>query len=425
MTVPGREEPLALLAALARHAPEIVLIRADLEGRIVEVNEAARALLGIEGGPAVRTSVGDLLAAGDARSVATLVEAGRGMHGPKLVNVLDAAGSPVTLRAMVEVGSGLVLAGVRAVEDESRLGDELMHLNNELAAATRESARKGKELERTLGELRRTQALLVHQEKMASLGLTTAGVAHEINNPLAFILSNTETLVRDFENLFAFVNTVGDSLDMLRAAVPAVAGAIDEAAGRTGLVALAESVPAKLSSNREGLERIRQLVTDLRTFSRLDEAVRKEVDLVESIAATLRFLGPLQREKGVSVETDFPAELRLSCAPGALNQAVANLVSNAIQASRPGQAVRVRLRREPEAVRILVEDDGSGIEKRDLSKVFDPFFTTKPVGEGTGLGLAVAHQVVESHGGRIEIESEPGRGTSVTILLPAPAGGAT
>ena len=124
------------------------------------------------------------------------------------------------------------------------------------------------------------------------------------------------------------------------------------------------------------------------------------------------------------MRTDFPPELRLACAPGALNQAVTNVLTNAIQASRPGQVVRLRLLATPGTVKIRIEDDGCGIGKSDLPKIFDPFFTTKPVGEGTGLGLSIAHQVVESHGGRIEIESEPGRGTSVTIHLPVPAGGA-
>ena len=212
-----------VLLELARSAPEIVVLIADSEGRIEWANEAALCLAGPPDGTGARKSLGALFAVADAKTVEGLLRGAPGRHGPRLLNLVDAAGSPVTVRAMLESGSGLRLAGVRAVEDERRLGDELVRLNNDLAAATRESARRGRELEKALGELRRTQALLVHREKMASLGQTTAGVAHEINNPLAFVLANTETLSRDFEDLFGFVNAVGDSLDELRVLAPAVA----------------------------------------------------------------------------------------------------------------------------------------------------------------------------------------------------------
>ena len=155
----------------------------------------------------------------------------------------------------------------------------------------------------------------------------------------------------------------------------------------------------------------------------LPEAARKEADLVASVGATLRFLGPLFRDRQVALETGFPAELRLLCAPGALNQAVANLVTNAVHACSPGGTVRVSLGREGGCARIRVEDDGCGIAPADLPRVFDPFFTTKPVGEGVGLGLCMVHQVVEHHRGRIEIESAPGQGTRVTVVLPEGDGG--
>ncbi len=177
-------------------------------------------------------------------------------------------------------------------------------------------------------------------------------------------------------------------------------------------------MPRKLATSAEGLERIRQVVADLRVFARPDEAERKEVDLVESVGATIRFLEPLLRERRVTIETDFPPALRLLCSPGALNQAVSGLVVNAIQASRPGGSVRVSLVPADSRILIRVADDGCGIPKEDLSRVFDPFFTTKPVGEGVGLGLAIAHQVVAAHGGTIEIVSEPGRGTTVDVVLP-------
>jgi signal transduction histidine kinase len=416
----------SLLASLPSQVPEVVLLSTDRQGRVTSLNPAAATWLGRQTGEWSGIPLTELVTAADARSLTALLEGHPGRSGPRLVNLVGLAGSLFTVRAMIEVGrAGLVLAGVRTAGDEARLGDELVRLNNELAATTRELARKGRELEKTLAELRRTQALLVHQEKMASLGQTTAGVAHEINNPLAYVISNNETLGRDFEDLFGFVNAVGETLDALRKAGPAIAGTIERAAEKAELEILAVSVPRKLAASAEGLERIRQIVTDLRVFSRLDEAEKKEVDLGESLAATVRFLGPLGREQGVQVETDFPKNLRLLCSPGALNQAVSNVLANAIQASRPGQTVNLCISREAGTVRIRVEDHGTGIDKASLPKIFDPFFTTRPVGKGVGLGLSITHQVVAAHGGTIEVDSEPGRGTVVTILLPAPEMGET
>jgi len=410
----------SLLAELEAMAPEVFVVVTDPGGFVVERGSPTTQRLGASDGSEPPRHISAFLTVSDARAITLLLaEPGTFRRGPLLLNFVHPSGEPFTVRTVLQKGpEGLVLAGVRTLDDDSRLGDELVRLNNDLAAATRESARKGRELERTLSELRQAQALLVHKEKMASLGQTTAGVAHEINNPLAFVISINDTLTLDFKDVFGFVNAVGDQLDAVRQGAPSAARAIDAAAKAAELGILAESVPRKLATSAEGLERIRQIVADLRVFSRLDEAEHKDVDLVESLAATLRFLEPLRRDRGVTIETSFPPAFRLFCSPGALNQAVSNLVANALQASRPGGSVRVSLLPEDSRVVIRVADDGYGIPKENVSRVFDPFFTTKPVGEGVGLGLAIAHQVVASHGGTIAIESEPGRGTTMDIVLP-------
>ncbi len=412
----------SLLGGLSSEAPELFVVVTDPNGFVDGTAGAATARLRVSRGEGPPPRLSALLTVSDAPILdALLAEPGTFRRGPLMLNFLGSSGEPFTVRTMAEKGpDGLVLAGVLAVEDEARLGDELVRLNNDLAAATRESARKGRELERTLAELKQAQALLVHREKMASLGRTTAGVAHEINNPLAFVISNSHTLARDFEDLLGFVNVVGDQLDSLRGLAPPEANAIDEAAAAVELGALAEAIPRKLSSMNEGLERIRQIVADLRVFSRLDEAERKDVDLVPNLMATLRFLEPLCRRQGVTLATAFPATLLFPCQPGALNQAVSNLVSNAVQASRPGGSVRVELLKGEGRVVIRIADEGIGIPKESLSRIFDPFFTTKPVGQGVGLGLSIAHQVVTSHAGTIEVDSEPGRGTTMDIVLPFP-----
>jgi len=337
-----------------------------------------------------------------------------------ILNMVSGGGRPPVslLCRLIHTDDYVLFTGELPPDVDRLLHEELLQLNNQLVVLSRENTRKGRELAGMLDDLKKTQAMLVHHEKMASLGRVTAGIAHEINNPIAFMLNNEQVLKRDFDDLLTFITTLGERLPELADVSPRLHDAIVDKAAEIDLEYLMEAAPRKITANIEGLERVKEIILDLRTFSRLDEAERKFCSLSSGIEAALRFLVPLLQEHGVTVETVFAELPEVLCSPGPLNQAISNILINAIQASHAGQSVRVATHGDEAWYCIEVADQGDGIPPEHLGKVFDPFFTTKPVGAGVGLGLNIAHQVIEAHKGRIEIDSSPGAGTTVRILLP-------
>jgi signal transduction histidine kinase len=189
-----------------------------------------------------------------------------------------------------------------------------------------------------------------------------------------------------------------------------------------------DNLGRQFAKSLEGLQRIRDIVDNLRNFSRLDEAEFKEADLNAGLQSTIEIIQHELKNKGVRLETDFQELPLVLCHPGKLNQVFLNLIANAVQACELGGVVSVRTRIEPpgaqseesveEAIVVDVADTGCGISPEHVSRIFDPFFTTKPVGQGTGLGLSVSYGIVRDHGGTIEVESEPGQGTTFHVRIP-------
>lgn len=411
---------MPLVSAFLAASGAVHLAVVDGTGHIQYTNLSLAHCLNIAATELTGKNFVDFLTAPDGESLAKRLSGSTAISDQEfLLNLVDVDQIPHTLRFRIaSVAEVFLLIGEPPQDNNRALQEELMQLNNQLSVLSRENVRKGRELAKALADLKSAQAMLVHQEKMASLGQMTAGIAHEINNPLAFVLGNEQQLKRNFDDLLSFINTVGDTLPEIASLAPRIHAEIIGKAGMIELEYLAEAVPRKITANIEGLERVKNIVLDLRSFSRLDEAEQKYCDLDEDIESTLRFLGPMLQEHGVTVETGFARLPQLYCSPGPLNQAISNVLANAVQASQPRQTVRVATGRDGEWYVVTVTDHGAGIPVEQISKVFDPFFTTKPVGSGTGLGLSIAHQIVTSHAGRIEIESTPGSGTVVRILLP-------
>jgi two-component system, NtrC family, sensor kinase len=269
------------------------------------------------------------------------------------------------------------------------------------------------QLEQTLAEQNKTvheaQAALVQNEKLAGLGRLAAGMAHEINNPIAYVSNNLSVLRRD---MLAAVGV----LDAYRRGYTAEAAQREEA---MDYAFFAENFTRLCDKSLEGIQRVRDIVGNLRDFARLDEAEFKEADLNASLASALEILRHEIKQKDIHLQTHFEPLPAILCHPGKLNQVFLNLLINAIDACAPGGAVEARTRVEQEkSIVVEIVDNGSGIKPEYRSRLFEPFFTTKPIGQGTGLGLSVSFGIVRDHGGTIEVESEVGRGSTFRVHLP-------
>ncbi len=292
------------------------------------------------------------------------------------------------------------------VADQPRVAGELLNFFREMLSpfemafrgyreANRELLRVNDELVKANAELQSKQLQLVQSAKMASLGELVAGIAHEINNPLAFVLSHLTTVSK---TLARVETELGHSLT---------------GAGKDAL----ERAQNRLQESEAGAERIRNLVLKLRTFSRLDEGEKKTVSIRESVLSVLTILEHRFQDR-IEVKTSFGEPDVIDCYSSLLNQAVMNLVANAVDAIAEHGTVTIATGAEDNDYVITVTDTGHGIPADLKERVLEPFFTTKPIGQGTGLGLSITHSIAQRHGGTLELEPAAGGGTVATIRFP-------
>jgi len=271
-----------------------------------------------------------------------------------------------------------------------------------------ESLREAKE------RLQQAQSQLVHREKMASLGQLVAGVAHELNNPISFVFSNAifiEDSIKKLNELLTIYDRIADLPSSIREEISSIKEEIE-------YDYLINDLSQAACDCREGARRVRDIVLNLRTFSRIDEAELKPVDLHEGIDSTLRLLSHYYRADRVVVHKNYASLPKVTCYASQLNQVWMNILINAAQAMNGKGNIWIATGLSQDKVVISFRDDGPGIEPEHIGRIFDPFFTTKPVGEGTGLGLSICHGIIEKHGGSIRVESRSGQGTRFIIKLP-------
>ncbi len=280
-----------------------------------------------------------------------------------------------------------------------------------------------KELTKAYKALKSSQTQLVQSEKMASLGQMVAGIAHEINTPLGYVRNNVESIQNFFEQSQTLLAAYQNLVNAMTAAEPDVAEithqtqTVEELGEIFQNVELIKEMQHIFPDSLYGLDQIAELVSNLKDFSRLDQAKLSNVNLNKCLESTLVIAKNALKYK-VTVKKEYGDIPHISCSPSQINQVLLNLLVNSAQAIENKGIILIKTYHDQNYVYVVIQDNGKGIAREHLQKIFDPFFTTKPIGEGTGLGLSISFQIIEKHGGKIKVASEVGKGTRFTISLP-------
>jgi signal transduction histidine kinase len=287
----------------------------------------------------------------------------------------------------------------RGLEDKVRVRTEQLRATNE-------------ELQAAYRDLQATQMQLIQREKMASVGQLVAGVAHELNNPIGFVFSNVTTL-EDFVKRLRSIVTAFRAVELPEAERARIQEQWDELKIDYAL----KYLDSMIQGIREGAERTRKIVRDLRVFARTQDDVWQAVDLHEDLESSLTLLNHLLKDR-ITVHRKFGELPSVECIRSQIDQVFLNLLANAAQAITGEGGITIETRCENGVAVVTIGDTGPGISPDVIGHIFDPFFTTKPVGEGTGLGLSISYEIVKKHGGEIRAESPPGGGAVFTIRIP-------
>lgn len=307
-----------------------------------------------------------------------------------------------------------------AKENERLITEQNISLESEVNARTQQLIQTNQNLSSTIEDLKSAQIKLIETEKMASLGQLTAGVAHEINNPINFVSANVKPLRLDFLEIFASLDKYKEA-----GATPDRKELLEQAnqyQQSIDVEFLKEEILSLLDGIDEGASRTTEIVQSLRTFSRTDEKVLKLIDINKAVLNTLILLRS-SIPSHIEVKPVLNKLQLLNCYPGKINQVLMNIINNGIQAikakkQQDNECITIMTTDHTDNITIEITDTGIGMSNEVKQRIFEPFFTTKAVGEGTGLGLSIVFGIVEDHHGTIDIASEPGNGTKFTITLP-------
>ncbi len=395
------EDELEKCRMMIKHAGNAIFGIDPESGRIIEANIKAEEVTGFTGAELAGMKIWELHPGAEKELARVLFERvvseGKGEECDMSFERKDGTVVKIEVTAsIIDFGGRRIIQRIcRDITERTRLREELVLANEDLEQKVQERTR----------ELREKQAQLVQSEKMAALGNLVAGVAHEINTPLGALHSNVDIFIRTFDKIRTLVSD------------PSTPAEVRE---NPELLKLIDAIDEVNTVSRMATRRIVNIVNSLRNFARLEEAERKDADLHEGIESTLTLVHH-QMKNRIEVVKNYGEIPRIRCYPNQLNQVFMNLLVNAAQAIEGNGTITVTTRRRKSGGGVVVEvsDDGRGIDPENLSKIFDPGFTTKGAGVGTGLGLSIVYQIVKDHGGEVEVESQPGVGTTFRVVLPA------
>ncbi len=300
----------------------------------------------------------------------------------------------------------------RLVESYNQMANTLQRLYSTLENQVHDRTR---ELKSAYAELQSTQAMMVHSEKMKSLGELVAGIMHEINNPINFIYGNMTHLSNYSNDLINIIDEYAKYNESLK---PEEKESIEKYMEEVDYSFLKSDLPELIKSCKEGANRAKNIIQDLKSFSRMEEVAITDVDIPNEIDTTLNILHNKIKNKA-QVHKEYMENVpKIEAFGGQLNQVFMNILDNAVGAIENQGDIWIRINTDNKNLILEIEDNGIGMDEETARKVFDPFFTTKPVGQGTGLGMSITHKIIKNHQGNIKVDSKKGQGTKFTITLP-------
>ncbi|HFK5879031.1 TPA: MASE1 domain-containing protein [Legionella pneumophila] len=342
------------------------------------------------------------------------------IHGYKEFHVVDIFTSLLLIQAFVAVifFTTLILSAV--IAERRKAQQELLQANIELELRveqrTQDLNEKNIQLNNALDSLKQAETQLIQAEKMSSLGVLTAGIAHEINNPVNFISANIGPLKNDIKDIIQLLNKYEEITP--ETSIKEKLLEISKYSDEIDLPFTLQETHNLLDGIEEGAKRTANIVKDLRTFSRLDEGELKHVNIHENIDSTLALLHNQFRDR-ITVNKNYGDIPQIECFPGKINQVFMNILTNAAHAiPEQGNITITTTSKGNDQILISIRDTGIGMSKETMARVFEPFFTTKPVGKGTGLGLSISYSIIQEHHGTISINSILGKGSEFIITLP-------
>ncbi len=286
--------------------------------------------------------------------------------------------------------------------------------STELKKITGELERKNRELEKGYLDLKSAHSQIIQQEKMASIGQLAAGVAHEINNPIGFILSNLGTLDKYLSRLIEFIDFQAGVIGAFEAAD---LRGLDEKRRQLKLDLIIPDTRALIRESAEGAQRVKNIVRDLKSFSRVDDEGISRADINAGLESTINIVWNEIKYKA-TLKKQYGEIPLTKCNLGQLNQVFLNVLVNAAHSIEKQGEISVKTWQENGSICVAISDTGCGIHNDNLGRIFEPFFTTKEAGKGTGLGLSIAYDIVKKHNGEISVASEIGKGTTFSVRIP-------